>query len=370
MRIALLANTKSPNPGNWALNEGTKNLIKKKFGNRVKFIEISWDDITFSNSKFDERFFKLVNSCDLLWVVGAVMFNDRSEHTNGGSRFNLNTAELQRITRPLIFGGVSYRSWEPIKHNIQALKDSVGYLNSSEDCLLGVRNDGTKNWLNEMLGEELNNLREFPDPGFFALDQSIKLSSIKYPKGMLVSLNNEDADLRYRDDRVLKYLIDAVRNACLDFWSNFHEPIGLAPHSFEDYELLMRLADTFPKRFLHQNVYVLPLLSGKKAKKFYDFYRVPRVVIASRVHAMSPSIGFGNKTLVLASQVRIKEYLKELKLTDISIDILECAFKSNIVTDKLNRLLIDKSWEKRMLKVRLTQEKITQNFMDIVEEMI
>jgi len=370
MRIALLANTKSPNPGNWALNEGTKNLIKKKFGNKVKFVQISWDDITFSDSKFNDSFFKLVNSCDLFWVVGAVMFNDRSEHTNGGSRLNLNITELQRIVKPVVLGGVSYRSWQPIENNIQALKDSVEYLNSSNNCLLGVRNDGTKNWLKEMLRNQNLNLFEFPDPGFFSLDKFKKISPTKFRRGMIISLNNEDADLRYKDGRSLDYLIEAVRNACIEFWAKYNEPIGLAPHSFEDYELLMKLAETFPKKYLHQNVYVLPLLSGMSAKNFYKFYTKPRLVIASRVHAMSPSIGFGNKTLVLSSQARIREYLKGLELCDISVDIHDCESGSDIVVEKFNRLLFDLTWEDRMSNVRFIQEKKVQDFMSLVERMI
>jgi polysaccharide pyruvyl transferase WcaK-like protein len=370
MRIALLANTKSPNPGNWALNEGTKNLIKKKFGNKVKFVQISWDDITFSDSKFDNSFFKLVNSCDLLWVVGAVMFNDRSEHTNGGSRFNLNIAELQQIVKPVVLGGVSYRSWQPIKHNIKALKDSVEYLNLSNNCLLGVRNDGTKNWLKEMLGNQHLNLSEFPDPGFFSLDKFKKISHSKFRRGMIISLNNEDADPRYKDGRSLDYLIEAVRKVCIEFWSKYNEPIGLAPHSFEDYELLIKLAEKFPKKYLHQSVYILPLLSGINAKNFYKFYTNPRFVIASRVHAMSPSIGFGNKTLVLSSQARMIEYLKELEISDISVDINDCEADSGIVVDKFNHLLLDHTWENRISNVRLMQEKRVLDFMSLVESML
>ena len=370
LKIALLANTKSPNPGNWALNEGTKNLIKKNLGGNVTFIQISWDDITFSDSKFSDSFFDLVNSCDLLWVVGAVMFNDKPEHTNGGSRFNLSISQLQRIVKPVVLGGVSYRSWQPIKHNIQALKDSVSYLDSSNNCLLGVRNDGTKVWLREMLGKDFNHLHEFPDPGFFSLDKLKISSTTKVQEGMIVSLNNEDADVRYKDSRTLENLISAVRNACLEFWSKFNEPIGLAPHSFEDYELLMKLADTFPKRNLHQKVFVLPLLPGEKAKKFYQHYTKPRLVLASRVHAMSPSIGFGNKTLVLSSQTRISEYLKGLKLSDISMKIQDFELNSNIVVEKLNHLLLDDTWENRISKVRSSQESKVQNFMRIVSGML
>lgn len=98
------------------------------------------------------------------------------------------------------------------------------------------------------------------------------------------------------------------------------------------------------------------------AKNFYKFYTKPRLVIASRVHAMSPSIGFGNKTLVLSSQARIREYLKGLELCDISVDIHDCESDSGIVVEKFNRLLFDLTWEDRMSNVRFMQEKKSTRF--------
>jgi hypothetical protein len=85
---------------------------------------------------------------------------------------------------------------------------------------------------------------------------------------------------------------------------------------------------------------------------------------------MSPSIGFGNKTLVLSSQARMIEYLKELELCDVSVDINDCEADPGIVVDKFNHLLLDLEWENRISNVRLMQEKKVLDFMSLVESML
>jgi len=367
MRIAILANTKSPNPGNWALIQGTKNLLEMKFGSDIEYVEISWDDITFSDSNFGIDFFNTVNSCDLLWIVGAVMFNGRPDHIKGGSRFNLDISEIEKISVPIVFGGVSYRSWNNKYPNLKALNTVLEYLESRANCLFAVRNDGTKDWLEKKLTKRFDFL-EFPDPGLFSLE---KFSNNNKKSGMIISVNNEDSDFRYNNTQIKNQLILSLKNACMSFWGSHDEAIGLAPHSFEDYQMLLELIGTFPKQMLHQKTYVLPLLLGKKSEDFYKFYTSPRLVIASRVHSMSPSLGFGNVTLVVNTQDRIARYLQDIDFADIGVSLHEIEQDSLVVSKKCSYLYSNLDlWQLRVKSLRENQQNLAIKFMNLVSELL
>jgi hypothetical protein len=319
MKISLLANTKSPNPGNWALIAGTKWIIERSFGGNLEFEMISWDDITFKDSVFGDNFYEKVNNSDLLWIVGAVTFNGREEHTRGGCRFNLNSSDLDRIRVPIVFGGVSYRFWNTHAYpNSQQLRNLLTSLSCREKCLVGVRNDGTREWIRDIIGISSNAIVEFPDPGLFAVKPR-KIDE-KEIQGIVVSLNNEDSDSRFKSEKERENLILSIANACKSFWEIHDEYVSFAPHSFEDYELFGELTKLLPKKFLHQRVNVFPIAPSNETKHFYELYAKARAVIATRVHAMSPSIGMQIPTLVVSSQDRLRNYMKNLELQDYFIE--------------------------------------------------
>jgi polysaccharide pyruvyl transferase WcaK-like protein len=266
-----------------------------------------------------------------------------------------------------VFGGVSYRFWTNEYPNLTALKTILQYLDSRDNCLLAVRNDGTKDWLERVLTKRFD-FFEFPDPGLFSLD---KLSKNNKESGMIISVNNEDSDFRYNNKQIKNQLILSLKNACMSFWESYDEPIGLAPHSFEDYQMLLELIKTLPKRKLHQNIYVLPLLLGKKSEDFYRFYTSPRLVIASRVHSLSPSLGFGNVTVAINTQDRIARYLQDIEFTDVGINLYEIENDPLIVSKKSSYLYSDLDlWQLRVKNLRENQRNLAINFMDLICELL
>lgn len=368
--IALLGNTKSPNPGNWALIQGTKNLIEHFYKKSVLYDPISWDDITFSNSLFDNAFFKRVNNSDLLWVTGAVTFNGREDHLRGGSRLNLSPKDLMKIKKPLIIGGVSYRFWGRKYPNLDALKNTMNFLSKSDHCLVGCRNDGTKAWLEDLLGEELSNVLEFPDPGFFSLDIFKSDKNLRAPTGLLISMNNEDSEDRFKTNSIRTGLILAVQQACLRFWDLYDEAVMFAPHSFEDYELILEVLNRLPKRRVHQNVKILPLLIGQEAINFYKYYIGVRAVLASRVHSISPSLGIGNRVVVISSQKRVETYVENIGLNRLSIPLEECSKDVDLLSKAMKEVLEDLNFERDLRRAREIQEEQARLFFKRVERLL
>jgi len=370
MKISLLANSKSPNPGNWALIAGTKALIEETFGANVEFDIISWDDITFTDSLFRKDFFQRVNISDLFWVVGAVTFNGRDEHVRGGCRLNLSGTDLAQIKTPMVLGGVSYRYWsDNIYPRKEELTQLLNNLTSKDSCLIGLRNDGTKKWLAELTSIESQNIMEFPDPGMFAMRTPKGINVGR--SGLIFSLNNEDSDSRFSAAEERENLIQAMALACLSFWENYDEYVSFAPHSFEDYELFSELITLLPKRLLHQRVSVLPIPPAHESKKFYEYYSNARAVIATRVHSMSPSIGMGIPTLIISSQDRLINYTNKIGIRRYVIEQSKIGKRDGVIAEELIRVLNScSSVYEEFTRVRQEQRDAASLLLDRVKKML
>jgi hypothetical protein len=370
MKISLLANSKSPNPGNWALIAGTKALIQETFGLNVEFDIISWDDITFTNSLFGKDFFERVNLSDLFWVVGAVTFNGRDEHVRGGCRLNLSETDLAQIETPMVLGGVSYRYWNnSIYPRKEELTQLLNNLCLKDNCLIGLRNDGTKKWLAELTLVESQNIVEFPDPGLFAMRMPKGINTGR--SGLIFSLNNEDSDSRFSAVEERENLIEAMALACLSFWENYDEYVSFAPHSFEDYELFSELITLLPKRLLHQRVSVLPIPPAHESNKFYEYYSNARAVIATRVHSMSPSIGMGIPTLIVSSQDRLINYANKLGIGKYVIEQSKIGKRDGVIAEELIRLLnCGTSVYEEFVMIRKDQRDVASLLLDRVKKML
>lgn len=365
LKVALLTNANSPNPGNWALTNGTKNLLKNHFGKDTSFTTIAWDDITFGNSIFDDSFFTQVNECDLFWVVGAVTFNGRAEHTRGGCRLNFSYEDLERIKVPIVLGGVSYRHWPNQEyHNAELLYQLLENLTSRSKCLVGIRNDDTSKWLRRTIGFNSAKTVEFPDPGFFAL--SHKQLRFENNHHLTVSMNNEDRESRFINDSNLEEFNNTIILLCNEFWKTFDELVKFAPHSFEDFRLFESVFSCLPKQKLHQQTNVLPIFSGNRVLDFYLEYSRSRLVLASRVHSMSPSIGMGVPTMVLSSQSRISEYMKKIGLQRYLIEFNDLDFKKYYILELMNELLTKP--ERAVDDFRKVREKQQEEITSILEK--
>jgi len=341
LKSLVLANIRSPNVGNGALVTGTINsFIKSKPGYQLHPELYSWDDITFSNSVFPETFFQKLQDFQLLLIPGAVTFNGRADHTRGGSRLNLNIDELNKIKVPVVAQGLSYRHWRnDLYPNLKALTEFLSEINSNDRFLIGLRNDGTKTWLQETTGVELNNLPECPDPGFFVCPPRYN----EVGRNLFISVNFEDSKERYQNLESLGNLTKALAESCELFCRNTDEQVVFVPHSFEDYEMILMICSILKPKTLHQRVRVLSLPGFENHMSIYEEYRNARAVVAMRIHSLSPALGMRIPTMVISTQQRMSVYMKNLNLANQltaydSSDLMEACitFINEIVDGSFN----------------------------------
>jgi polysaccharide pyruvyl transferase WcaK-like protein len=386
MKILHLANWNSTNIGNGALIYGTERVISEDIPH-VEFVAEAWDDYTFKRKKFDETFVELVNKHDALLVNGAVTFNAfRLQMKNTGTRFDLPLNLLDKIEKPIILYGLSYRCWPFQEYpNRKAFIGWLNYMISRENVFFGVRNDGTKEWLKRKFGVDSIKIHEVPDPALF-----VPVENHDYPelhptyKNILIAFNNEDAPYRFASPlsmllyKVGKHVIDPARlNRGMSRLGLYkkersrtvrelaiatqeiikkHEDVQfiLVPHYLDDYDMLDEFINVVQERIAHQRIVSTGLVSVPHTPYFYGRYAKADLAISMRVHSMSPSIGLGIPVIPVTSQGRMRNFLKKANLEDIAVDVSADDFGKDIAV-RANELLDNSEAFKEKTRVSVVE---------------
>ncbi len=387
MKIIHFANWNSTNIGNGALIKGTEKLLKEDASFSVDFIPEAWDDYTFGLKKFDQSFVDLVNSSDALLVNGAVTMNAFRRFTkNTGMRFDLPLHLWDAIKKPIIFYGISYRCWPFQEYpNKSALKKTFEYMIQRKDIFFGVRNDGTKEWIERTLGVVSEKIIEVPDPGFFVPAFKGEYPELhKSKKNIIIAFNGEDPVYRfsgsverfvwpllskfiaeskiesifkalpfYRRNR--RRIITQIARSVEDISRKIDCQFILCPHYLDDYGMINEFIDIVDERIAHQLTVSTGLLKVPHTEYFYGRYAQVDLVIAMRVHSMSPSLGLQVPVVPLVSQGRMRVYLSKIGLSDIAVDIKEHAFSANLTEKSLKLLSSPKDYKE---KVEIAHEQL------------
>ena len=199
--------------------------------------------------------------------------------------------------------------------------------------MFSVRNDGTKSWLESLIGYESEKIEVVPDPALY-----VPVADSGHPELMdervnvLLSLNNEDQTSRFKDEEqkleFLKQLALAIDKLAAERDLN----IILCPHYFDDYKIMAELMALLPSRIAHQKVVSSGLLKVPQAPYFYDLYSKADIALSMRIHSMSPAIGLGVPMLALSSQKRMSEFLNTAGLKDFMLDIFDAGLAEKIHT--------------------------------------
>ncbi|MDD4628520.1 MAG: polysaccharide pyruvyl transferase family protein [Candidatus Peribacteraceae bacterium] len=327
MKLLHLQNWRSTNIGNGALAFGTERVLREDLGKDLQFTPEPWDEYvienTFGARKFDAGFVDLVNAHDGLLVGGAVTFNGRPHLTEAGMRFNLPLSLWTHIRVPVIFYGNSYRFWpKATYHNVEKLRETVRYIIETPRIFFGVRNDGTKEFLESLLGLRSDRIVPVPDPGMYVPVEEHdypEFSSVR--KNILLSINNEDESDRFPDAAGKTKFLESFAKALERIAEAFDVNFVLCPHAFDDYKIIAQLLDLLPPKIVHQRTLSTGLLPVPKAPYFYGRYARADLAMSMRIHSLSPAIGLGIPVIPLVSQNRVSAFLENIGLGDLGVDV-------------------------------------------------
>ena len=389
MKLLHLANHHSTNIGNGALIFGAERALQEDLGADLAFVAEPWDDYTAAGTRrFDEAFVDRVNQTDGLLVGAAVAFNSRVDFRHAGMRLDLPIALWSKISKPIVFYGLSHRLWPHQRYpHREALRRTMRHLLEHPRVLFSVRNDGTKAWLESLLGRGSERIVSIPDPALYVPTTSASHPELADGKiNIVLSLNHEDALYRFggpwrervwraaapwvserrllglwsrlpewraRKRRFLRQLAQAFERLARDWEVN----VILCPHYFDDYPMLQEFASWVSPRLAYQRMVSTGVNRVPHAPAFYDLYAHADAVVSMRIHSMSPAIGLGTPCVALASQARMTEFLKDAELEEFGVDIADAN-----LSDKLHGLLVRCLQERAMVqgRFRAARERMRQ----------
>lgn len=370
MNLIHLANVNSTNVGNGALIWGLERVLAEDLP-QARIARVAWDDYTFEKVVFDRGFVEMVNRSDGLIVNGAVAINGRAYLRNAGFRLDLPLALWREIEKPVVLFGLSYRHWkgQPFHHQ-ERLAEVVGFILDHPRMILGLRNDGTCEWLSNLLGIAAERFAEVPDTGLFVEPEDGPDPEILPGRlNVVLAVNNEDEVERYAGSRKAAVL-DGIVKALVHLAERHDANLILAPHYLDDFRMIGEIFERLPPRIAHQHVITTGLARVSGARRFYGRYAKADLVLAMRVHAMSPSIGMGVPLVVLSSQGRMSTFLKKVGLGDIAVDIFGPAFAEELVAAVERTLAASAETRARLLAAADRQRAETRRFMDRVRQIL
>jgi polysaccharide pyruvyl transferase WcaK-like protein len=339
MRLLHLANHTSRNIGNAALILGLERVLREDVEHELAFEPEPW-----AEGRFDESFVDRVNAADALLVGAAVAFDGRDVYRNTGFRFDVPPELLPRIRRPIVFYGLSHRDWpgRPYHHR-DRLRRTIETLLGQENVLFSVRNDGTKPWLERMIGFASDRIHVVPDPAVYVPHEDSRHPELEPRTNVIVAPNGEDnlhrwgafprrradtalrrvrgrpAAWQERRTRFVRGLAAALGSLARDRSAN----LILAVHMLGDedmcYELLYLMPDDLRER-AHVASLTYPVSRGPYV---YDLYAKADLALSMRVHSMTPAIGLGTPVVPLVSQPRMADFMADAGLADICVDVSE-----------------------------------------------
>jgi polysaccharide pyruvyl transferase WcaK-like protein len=319
-------NLRSANVGNGALTIGAEIVLAEDMCRPVVWTREAWDDYSFGLNKFDEEFVDKINATDGMIVCGAVTFNGRSYYANAGMRFDLPAYLWGKIQRPLVFYGLSYRHWPgEFYHHVGKLRDALRRILDMESIILAVRNDGTREWLAQLIDIDCRDLDVIPDPAVFVP----AAASGDYPEiddtrpNVILALNDEDASCRYGGDFVREQMLRAIAAAVEKLIIKWDANIILAPHYFDDCRIMADFIDLCRPQLAHRFMTLSGLAGIRGTGHFYGRYKRANLVISMRVHSMSPCVGLGIPMVPLVTQQRMKDFLTDIGIDDMMVDAFE-----------------------------------------------
>jgi polysaccharide pyruvyl transferase WcaK-like protein len=339
MRLIHLANLNSTNIGNGALISGTEQVLREDIPN-IQIVQEAWDDYTFGIKKFDAQFVSKVNKTDGLLIGAAVTLNGQAYQKNTGTRLELPLPLWSEIKKPIIFYGISHRHWprQPYR-NLAQFRKTFQYINTSPNIILSVRNDGTKEWLEKMLGFPMNKIEVIPDPALFVVAQdNFHPELTQNKKNIILSLNNEDEKYRFGSQSRKRIVLQRIANALAEIEKSYPINIIMVPHYFDDFKAISEFIPLCPLKFPHQNIISAGMTRVQNTSYFYDLYKKADLALSMRIHSMSPAVGLGTPMLALTSQTRMTYFLKDAGISEYGVDIFNTRLE-NILTEKIKEIL-------------------------------
>jgi len=274
--------------------------------------------------RWDDDLIRDMNNSDLTVIGGGNYFELWLENSRTGTTIDLDPERLQAIKKPFFFHavgcdpniGVSDSTIARFRYFVEtALKHPL--------CVMSVRNDGSKKYLQHFLGTALaDRILVTPDPGFFVDPGTTKPPApLEGKTYWVLNLAMDRPERRFPGSNgkldysgFLAEITTFICEACAAYPAL---EIVLAPHIYSDLDPIRDVVSALPDRIRRWRVSVAPLLHGMGAEKtMFALYQHAELALGPRFHANVCPIGLGTPSIGLVTTEKLVDLYEELGITE------------------------------------------------------
>jgi hypothetical protein len=232
----------------------------------------------------------------------------------------------------------------------EPLRQSLERMVTDERFLFAARNDGTKAFLEEILGRTTDRIREIPDVAVFVPTEDVHHPEIDPDRtNLIVAPNAEDEPERWGRSRRQRALRRPLRDQGLrglvpvtsswgwaerrnEFVGALAGALGriaadrptnviLCAHDPADVGMCWDIYSRLPEAARFDVSFTAASLPVSAGRRFYDLYRKADAAISMRIHSMNPAVGLGTPVVPLVSQRRMSAFMQDAGLTELTVDL-------------------------------------------------
>lgn len=325
------------NIGDNANHLGFRQWFCRQFDDELSWTELEIRRFFWKFQSWDQSFVNYANEYDLIVIGGGNYFELWVEKSPTGTSIEISEDLFDQISTPIFFNALGVDPGQGVSTSCRnKFRKFITKIANSQKHFVTVRNDGALKNIREYIGHEfLEGVYGLPDHGFFFSEFVTQQKIYTQPnnvKNIVINVATDMSEIRFR-----KF------DGSSGFLSEFSETIVsvsklfpsiefvLVPHIFRDIEAIGELLNYLPDWLRRTRIKVAELGSGNAAaQKSFEKYFNASLVIAMRFHANVCPIGFGVRTIGLATYPQIENVFEEIDLPEYVLDVSNPGFKVDL----------------------------------------
>jgi len=322
------------NIGDLANHAGSRRLMAAHLPFDLEFTELEIREFYWKRRSFDDEFVDYANSFDFLIVGGGNYFELWVDHSQTGTSIDISPKRLRRLKVPTAFYALGVDTGQGYTdQSAKRFRAFMGNVLERSDMFVCVRNDGSRQALQEVLGSSLAaQILTMPDGGFYAGPLPALLSATRSD---CIGINIAGDMLEKRFDRGLSvdgFLDEMAAAFCALMDARPALRLVLMPHIWRDLALIAQLLPKIEDSYLRRRVAIGALESTARGlANFLASYQEFDLVLGMRFHANVCPIGMGVPARGLLNYPQVQRLYEELEMVDRLVDVREAGFSNHLV---------------------------------------
>lgn len=282
--------------------------------------------------RFDMELVDYINTFDLLVIGGGNFFEMCWDYSSTGTTIDLSKELLTSIQCPILFNGLGIddKNGTVSEQNIKKFGKFLSTITSSNQYLVSVRNDGSKEIAAKYFPPSImDRIIKVPDGGFFVNPKEYEHVEIPHGYNIIaINLAGDSPNIRFSSDgmdgritekefisQFAKYLMHI-----LEYDDNLF--VVFVPHIIKDYELITKVINNVIDCLVRTRISIAPCVNGSITDGDYimDIYRKSTLSLGMRYHANVCSLAVDTPFIGIVNFYKHKRLFYDIGLSDRMVE--------------------------------------------------